>query len=218
MQRAVRDTIPQVETPTETPGQARTRQKQVETRLQQRRIYNERMSRKRRARTRNLTIGDVVLVKTRHPGGKFKTPFESSLWTVTRVKGTLVTATRGSESVTRNISCFKTYHGDQRDRQGSENDSGQYREDEEDREDEEFRRPSTSAEGCLMRGPSQTREGREEDKITALDPPAQIEEGQLTEVPSENSRNEVVQQRGMGRYNLRSRTSPPERLKDYICE
>ncbi|KAJ1091549.1 hypothetical protein NDU88_004668 [Pleurodeles waltl] len=212
MQRAVRDTIPQSESLIETQEQARTRQKQVETRLRQRRVYNERMSRKRRARTRNLIIGDVVLMKNRHPGGKFKTPFESGLWTVTRVKGTLVTATRGSEVVTRNISCFKAYHGDQMDRQRSDNDRGP------DREDEEFRRPGPSAEGCLTRSPLQTLEELDESKITLLGPPAQIEEGQLTEVPAEDGRPEIVRRRGMGRYDLRSRTSPPERLRDYICE
>ncbi|KAJ1081019.1 hypothetical protein NDU88_001206 [Pleurodeles waltl] len=54
-------------------------------------------------RVPNLSRGDVVLMKNRHPGGKFKTTFESGLWTVTRVKGTLVTVTRGNDIVTRNI-------------------------------------------------------------------------------------------------------------------
>ncbi|KAJ1141424.1 hypothetical protein NDU88_007757 [Pleurodeles waltl] len=151
-------------------------------------------------------------MKNRHPGGNFKTPFEPGLWTVTRVKGTLVTATRGSEVVTRNISCFKTYHGDHLDCQGSGNKRSQ------EREDEEFRRPGPSAENGLRSSPSRTQDEVGEREVAPLEVPAQTEENQRGEVPVEEDSREVIRRRGMGRYYLRSRLSPPERLKDYVCE
>ncbi|KAJ1169728.1 hypothetical protein NDU88_001619 [Pleurodeles waltl] len=49
---------------------------------------------------------------TRHPGGKFRLPSEMTPWTVVRPKGTLVTAQKDHESVTRNISFFKPYRSD----------------------------------------------------------------------------------------------------------
>ncbi|KAJ1157420.1 hypothetical protein NDU88_010133 [Pleurodeles waltl] len=151
-------------------------------------------------------------MKNRHPGGKFKTTFESGLWTVTRVKGTLVTATRGNEVVTRNISCIKTYHGDHTSCQRSENDRSK------EREDKDFRRPGPSAENGLRNSPTRDRDEFGEREVAPTRVPTQIEENQPVEVPVEEDSREVIQRRGMGRYHLRSRLSPPERLKDYVCE
>ncbi|KAJ1218668.1 hypothetical protein NDU88_006245 [Pleurodeles waltl] len=67
------------------------------------------------------------------------------------------------------------------DGQGSKNDCSQYGGDQEDREDEEFRRPDASAEGCLMKSPLKTREGPEDSNLMAQGPPAQSEEGRLTQ-------------------------------------
>ncbi|KAJ1191727.1 hypothetical protein NDU88_001043 [Pleurodeles waltl] len=61
----------------------------------------------RRARVVPVQVGDTVLVKYRHPGGKFRLPFEVKPWTVTAVKGTMVTVSQGLKKVTRNISQFK---------------------------------------------------------------------------------------------------------------
>ncbi|KAJ1143548.1 hypothetical protein NDU88_009856 [Pleurodeles waltl] len=85
------------------------------------------------------------------------------------------------------------------DGQGSKNDCSQYGGDQEDREDEEFRRPDASAEGCLMKSPLKTREGPEDSNLMAQGPPAQSEEGRLTQVSPENSRNDAVPRRGRGR-------------------
>ena len=49
----------------------------------------------------------MVLVRDCHPGSKFRLPFESDCWTITRIQGTMVTAARGQERVTRNVSHFK---------------------------------------------------------------------------------------------------------------
>ena len=74
---------------------------------EKRRITNEKASRTRRATRSNLVVGDRVVVRDRHPGWKFRTRFEREPWMVTRVKGTMITATRQHQVVTRNISWFK---------------------------------------------------------------------------------------------------------------
>ncbi|KAJ1133259.1 hypothetical protein NDU88_011556 [Pleurodeles waltl] len=67
-----------------------------------------------------------------------------------------------------------------------------------------------------MSRPSRTREELGEREVTSPGPPGQIEESQPVEVTAEEDSREVIRRRGMGRYNLRSRLSPPERLKDYV--
>ncbi|KAJ1156247.1 hypothetical protein NDU88_008971 [Pleurodeles waltl] len=196
----------------EKPGLEKIRKKQVETRLRQRHAYNERMSRRRRARPRSLNIGDVVLMKNRRPGSKFKTRFESGMWAVTRVKGTLVTVTKGEEVVTRNVSCFKRYHGDPVDHKESGNDS-----DHEEAEGE-FGRAGVTAKHCLERGTSQMEECLAARKTTTPGSPVPNQEDVLAEAPTEGSNSEVTQRSGLGRYNLRSHLTLPERLKDYVCE
>ncbi|KAJ1181165.1 hypothetical protein NDU88_006375 [Pleurodeles waltl] len=150
-------------------------------------------------------------MKNRRPAGKFKTTFVSGLWTVTRVKGMLVTVTRGNEVVTRNTSCFKTYYGDHPVCQRSENDRSH------EREDEDFERPGFTETG-LKNSPTCTRDDFGEREVAPMGVPTQIEENQPVEVPVEEDSREVIQRRGRGRYHLRSRLSPPERLKDYVCE
>ncbi|KAJ1130570.1 hypothetical protein NDU88_008921 [Pleurodeles waltl] len=88
---------PRVETHPLSPKQTQAKSKEV----------NDKVSRGRRARTRDIRIGDQVIVKDRKPGWKFRTPYEPGLWTVTRVSRTMVTAEKGSDQVTRNISWFK---------------------------------------------------------------------------------------------------------------
>ena len=52
---------------------------------------------------------DQVLAKDRHPGSKFRLPFEPKVWEVTNVKGTMITVRNGEEFLTRNVSFFKKY-------------------------------------------------------------------------------------------------------------
>ncbi|KAJ1154108.1 hypothetical protein NDU88_006864 [Pleurodeles waltl] len=105
MNRQVEDTMPQCEIST-------VLLEQASERLCQRKAANDQVSRMRRARSVSLQVGDQVLVWNRHPGGKFRFPFEMMPWTVVRIKGTLVTALKGHESVTHNILFFKQYRSD----------------------------------------------------------------------------------------------------------
>ncbi|KAJ1196640.1 hypothetical protein NDU88_000506 [Pleurodeles waltl] len=98
------------------------------------------------------------------------------------------------------------------DHQGSGNNSDQ------EGEEDEFRRPGFPAEHWLASGHSQICEGLEARKTTPPGSPAQSKENPPAEAPAEGSGLEAIRRRGMGRYNLRSRTTPPERLKDYVCE
>ncbi|KAJ1186422.1 hypothetical protein NDU88_003203 [Pleurodeles waltl] len=84
-------------------------QNQVADTLWKRYVHNNYMSRKQRGRDADLQVGDLFLVKNQQPGGKFRLLFEPLPWTVSRVKGTLVTARRGDESLMRNVSFFKRY-------------------------------------------------------------------------------------------------------------
>ncbi|KAJ1191648.1 hypothetical protein NDU88_000964 [Pleurodeles waltl] len=70
---------------------------------------NDKMSLKRKARHRHLRTGDLVLVRDRHPCSKFNLPFESVPWRIVKIKGTMVTAAKGAETITRNIALLKHY-------------------------------------------------------------------------------------------------------------
>ncbi|KAJ1090314.1 hypothetical protein NDU88_003447 [Pleurodeles waltl] len=67
----VGDTVPHFECPTRL-------QNRVVKELSQRHINNDQMSRERHVRTYSLQAGDLVLVRNRHPGGKFKMPLNKS--------------------------------------------------------------------------------------------------------------------------------------------
>ncbi|KAJ1145148.1 hypothetical protein NDU88_011440 [Pleurodeles waltl] len=75
--------------------------------LSQRKDRNDNMSRKRGAKKCDICVGDTVLVKCRKGGSKFVLPFEKDPWIVSDVRGTMITAKRGPESITRNISFYK---------------------------------------------------------------------------------------------------------------
>ncbi|KAJ1131150.1 hypothetical protein NDU88_009493 [Pleurodeles waltl] len=104
------------------------------------------------------------------------------------------------------------YHGDPVDHKESGNDS-----DHEEAECE-FGRAGVTAEHCLERGTSQMEEGLAARKTTTPGSPVPNQEDVLAEAPTEGSNSEVTQRSGLGRYNLRSRLTLPERLKDYVCE
>ncbi|KAJ1156629.1 hypothetical protein NDU88_009347 [Pleurodeles waltl] len=98
----VQDTIPHVPESSEL-------QEQVKEALSKRVEKNDKISRKRRAKKRNLRIGDHVLVHKRRSGGKFLLPFEKDPWVVSAINGTMITAKSNHETLTRNISFFKTF-------------------------------------------------------------------------------------------------------------
>ncbi|KAJ1166469.1 hypothetical protein NDU88_006870 [Pleurodeles waltl] len=77
--------------------------------LHQCKTLNDKMSVKRRAWQRHLRVGDLVLVRYRHPGSKFCFPFEINPWKVIDIRETLVTAKKVDETITRNIVLFKCY-------------------------------------------------------------------------------------------------------------
>ncbi|KAJ1144906.1 hypothetical protein NDU88_011200 [Pleurodeles waltl] len=76
--------------------------------MEQRSRNNDYASRRHRARHTSIRVGDKVLVRDRHLGGKFQLPFKAEPSTVTAIKGTMITARRGEEHITRNVSQFKT--------------------------------------------------------------------------------------------------------------
>lgn len=59
-----------------------------------------------RARPSKIKTGDVVLVR-QHVKGKLMTPYVAKPYTVVKVKGSMVTATRAGRLITRNSSFFK---------------------------------------------------------------------------------------------------------------
>ncbi|KAJ1143533.1 hypothetical protein NDU88_009841 [Pleurodeles waltl] len=98
--RPVRDTIPNI-------VEYNDLHQQMGKALSRRKDRNDKMSRKRGAKERDICVGDMVLVKCRKGGSKFVLPFEKDPWIVSDVKGTMITAKRGPESITRNISFYK---------------------------------------------------------------------------------------------------------------
>ncbi|KAJ1164552.1 hypothetical protein NDU88_004989 [Pleurodeles waltl] len=98
--RPVRDTIPNV-------LECNDLHQQVGKALSRRKDRNYKMSRKRGAKERHICVGDMVLVKCRKGGSKFVLPFEKDPWIVSDVRGTMITAKRGPESITQNISFYK---------------------------------------------------------------------------------------------------------------
>lgn len=75
-----------------------------------REVTNQKASEARGAKETTIKVGDRVVIRDRHPGWKFQTPYEPEVWTVEAVKGTMVTVKRGSAAITRNVSHFKRTH------------------------------------------------------------------------------------------------------------
>ncbi|KAJ1169094.1 hypothetical protein NDU88_001000 [Pleurodeles waltl] len=76
--------------------------------MERRSRNNDYASRKRRTQNNTIRVGNTLLVKDRHLGGKFRLPFKAELWTVTAVKGTMI-AGRAGDGVTRNVSQLKRF-------------------------------------------------------------------------------------------------------------
>lgn len=102
MGRVVRDTIPHH--PNWAPSQIDS------TKVLAKRTSTNKQASVTRAKESTIRERDMVYVKDRHPGSKFRLPFEERPWTVTRRTGTMVTAWRGTGELTRNVSFFKKVH------------------------------------------------------------------------------------------------------------
>lgn len=76
-----------------------------------RRNTNEKASLQRRARSTWFQPRDRVVVRSRRPGWKFGTRYETKIWEVVSQKGTMVTARRGGTTITRNVLWFKRVPG-----------------------------------------------------------------------------------------------------------
>ncbi len=70
---------------------------------------------KRRVRHSNIVVGTRVLVKQQYRN-KLTPPFDPNPLIVTKVNGTMVTAERNDYVITRNISYFKKYYQNERNR------------------------------------------------------------------------------------------------------
>ncbi|KAJ1176910.1 hypothetical protein NDU88_002177 [Pleurodeles waltl] len=79
----------------------------VEATQQSRERTNQKATERQRRRYLGFQEGNLVVVKIHRPGGKFQTPFEPEPWQVISVRGAMITATRGRQRVTRNISHFR---------------------------------------------------------------------------------------------------------------
>ncbi|KAJ1179120.1 hypothetical protein NDU88_004356 [Pleurodeles waltl] len=89
--------IPRVAVRPIRPEQAQARRKEV----------NDKASKRRCAVSRDTGIGDQVIIKDRKPAWKFCTPYKPGLLTVTGVPRTMLTAEKGRDRVTQNVSWFR---------------------------------------------------------------------------------------------------------------
>ncbi|KAJ1120937.1 hypothetical protein NDU88_009084 [Pleurodeles waltl] len=105
MNRQVRDTIRHVQESSELHDRVREA-------VPNREKTNEKMLRKRRAKEQDIHVGDFVLVHNPRNRSNFLLPFEKDPWVVSAKKGTMVTARRKHEIVTRDISFFKIFRLD----------------------------------------------------------------------------------------------------------
>eukprot|EP00112_Aurelia_sp_Birch-Aquarium-sp1_P006817 Seg1745.5 transcript_id=Seg1745.5/GoldUCD/mRNA.D3Y31 product="hypothetical protein" protein_id=Seg1745.5/GoldUCD/D3Y31 len=67
-----------------------------------------------RAKLSEIGVGDTVLVK-QVKSNKFSTKFDACPYTVTKKKGTMITAERNDHTITRNVSHFKKLPTDLKD-------------------------------------------------------------------------------------------------------
>ncbi|KAJ1170630.1 hypothetical protein NDU88_002503 [Pleurodeles waltl] len=68
---------------------------------------NERASCRQRAVKPSIQVGHRAIICDRHPMWKDRTMFEREAWEVVRVKGTMITAKRGTIQMAQNMLWFK---------------------------------------------------------------------------------------------------------------
>ena len=148
----------------------------------------------------DVQVGDSVVMKDRHPGGKFCTPYEREVWDVVNIQGTMVTVQRGQSTVSRNILWFKRVppklHAPVCDNQSKED---------------------TSAPSAKLFNPNRASlPSSPEPPSTRSSPlPPTIQE-----IPNSQSTAAGTCQDTVGhsqRYGLRPNFVPRKRLKDYVC-
>ncbi|KAJ1085901.1 hypothetical protein NDU88_006025 [Pleurodeles waltl] len=205
MNRQVGDTLQQRDVPTPL-------QEQASERLRQRGTANDRTSRKRRAKDSPIQVGDQALIKNRRPVGKFRLPFEPMPFTVVRIRGTMVTAVKDQEQVTRNISFFKRYRSENC---GAEGDTstplpgGKTAEAGDDYPDILELGVTTFRDDCpedTVPHPRGMMEGQEGDS-QSTPPRPNGNAGTLTNAPPHA---------GTERYHLRPKPIPSRKLKDFL--
>ncbi|KAJ1085058.1 hypothetical protein NDU88_005191 [Pleurodeles waltl] len=79
----------------------------VEEAQVKRQITNEKAIWRRHSLSPDLCVGDRVLKKDRHPGWKFRTPYEPKMWYVAKVDGTMVIVQRAGLTVVCTVLWFK---------------------------------------------------------------------------------------------------------------
>ena len=156
---------------------------------------NDHASKRRRAQSSDIAVGDVVLLKDRHPGSKFRLPFGPHPWTVAERKGTMVTVARGQEKVTRNVSHMKRFFL----APGGELPRGIHTENEE----EEEPVPELGASSPCETGarPAVERENEQGNNET---------DQQLQARPTDRG--------SQSHYHLRNNPTPSSRLRDYVLQ
>ncbi|KAJ1177026.1 hypothetical protein NDU88_002292 [Pleurodeles waltl] len=129
---------------------------------------NLKASESRRVRQPYLRVEEWVILKDRHPGWKFRTPFEPDVWVEEKFEGTMITARRNGQHVTRNMSWFRRVvvpdsGADIWPQEGSEEDAkGEDAQAECPAEARQHERPSTSPERV---GPSRPERGDEMARV-----------------------------------------------------
>ena len=168
---------------------------------ERRRMRNDQVSQRRRAKKQTFRPGELVLVKDRHPGSKFCLSFEPTPWSIVRVRGTMITATKGGEFITRNVSFFKRHQaplsppGEAVRPRGLVEDSANEHAGSADLTEELPEvRPATS-------GP--------QGHLSPASNPARVEPTPAGDVPEASQRSLAT------RYNLRNNPASSQRLRDY---
>ena len=138
-------------------------------------------------------------MKDRHPGWKFRTPFEREVWKVEDIRGTMVTVKRNQTTVTRNVSWFKRA-------QSHPTTQGNHNPVEGDTDTPHFQATSP--------GRSQT------ENSLGLSTPSIPGSNQPTGGGLRNQGQEVTsseeETRPSQRYNLRPKSAPSQRFRDYV--
>ncbi|KAJ1170698.1 hypothetical protein NDU88_002571 [Pleurodeles waltl] len=154
----------------------------------------------------------LVLVRNRHAGEKFCLPFEAVPWTVGQVKGTLITAQKGNDSITRNVPFFKWYRSLESPPREDGGDSTHICV-----TPREVGTPVPSPNGSTTLSPAVGQDEvpnqgtLDESQSGGRDDEAGCQSGSVT-----SNENAVVQTHGTTRYHLTPKPQVSTRLKDFV--
>lgn len=99
--RQFRIRLPEISQPAANDKTARTKDKEQKTKMK------TNADKKRGSRSKNIQVGDSVLIKESGKISGSQTPYKIQPYRVTAKNGSMITARRGRHTVTRNISYFK---------------------------------------------------------------------------------------------------------------